>query len=618
MTYELDLFNGTAAHPLADGGRWSHVTGATYNHWGKKTDATPPGGYAYVFNQNGAGLPAVAVNNFGNIADAYVHGDFYDSLPDGTGIAVRVTLSGGGTDWQGFRLVYEAVSATVSNYLLIKRTSGGTETTLLTVPLTHPSGQPPMRLGVLCNGSSLSLYAGDRRGTDTLLGTVTDSFNQTATLHGLYGESEDDQKCDTFEVAALYETDYWLDSFDHWGDPSMPADGDIAQKYHAGNQTAGFECDIVSGFLSGSTGAARFQGTVDGTGIVAVARYLSFEGFGEVRVVTGSYFYFRDYPGGPAPAACLALYSGNADVISVVMGTNGRLAVWEGARFGYTDPLTGGIARSAESAVVPLNTPVLLALHARWEQGTTMHYEVRSGATVLLSGSYATDNARFSYPHLWLDGARIGAYHNEALTTVDFDCDEWYVLPGDYPWITPLSGPRVRCLYPVGAGTYTNWTPVGDTPNWECVDETVINLGTDYVEISATGSRDSYEMGDLPDSDPVHAVQANTSHTRVGTGTLNANAFVRVGTDEADITDISTVALTSLYPVYSGALRAMPGIGTPWTPSDVNAMEAGQYVVSNTDTAGTSVRVTQVTMEVLTGYPSAPPLTFAFGTIIGV
>src|SRR5205823_1781537 len=52
-------------------------------------------------------------------------------------------------------------------------------------------------------------------------------------------------------------------------------------------------------------------------------------------------------------------------------------------------------------------------------------------------------------------------------------------------------------LRPNGAGSTTQWTPVGCTPNWQCVDEATSDGETTRVESSTIGNVDMYAIQDI-------------------------------------------------------------------------------------------------------------------------
>lgn len=611
MSYEIDLFNGTAVHPLADGARWTHVTGAGYNHWGKKTDVLNfPGGYAYIFNANGPGLPAVALDHWGDLAtNAFIRADFYDGLPDGTGIAFRVVVTGGGTNWEGWRIVYEADTSTSSNLKLYKRTSGG-DALQVTQAYSHPAGEPHTHIGVLLGPSTTDFYVADRQGRWTFLFGSGDTFNNTAALHGLYGESADNQKCDAFEVVNIAQesADYWLDSFDHYKATRIGGPAEAEQKYHVSSSFPhtgnpwGNEY-MVAGFLPDSNGAVRIQAhVVDDPGFDQARLLVDIHNPGQ-KLVYGCHFNFDTYPTSD-DATIIVAYSRNDNPITVNIDSSGHLYIVEGANYG-TDPGTGRIVHDGPTAVIPLNTPVLIQLRAYWDLLTTMYYELWVDGMLVLSGSYATDPVRFFYRNDGYGEIGLGSIACfQVDTNVDYRCDEWYFSLGCYPWNEIVENARVVCRYPVAAGTHTAWTPVGATPNYECVNELIINCATDYVESAAMADIDTYTMSTMPTDVGIYAVQQGIAYGQVGGSPRTIAAYWVLGTDEFQGFAWAAFSSISVSPVNSsGVMIRNPWTFLPWELSEVDGLELGMRL----STGGTDVeRITQVVMEVLTGYPTPP------------
>jgi hypothetical protein len=88
---------------------------------------------------------------------------------------------------------------------------------------------------------------------------------------------------------------------------------------------------------------------------------------------------------------------------------------------------------------------------------------------------------------------------------------------------------------PIAAGYITDFTPIGDTPNFECVDEHVADEDTTYVTSDVVGERDSYIIEDItevPDTSIVLGVQQAVRHRKDQPGPRSLIPFVRVDTDE--------------------------------------------------------------------------------------
>lgn len=127
-------------------------------------------------------------------------------------------------------------------------------------------------------------------------------------------------------------------------------------------------------------------------------------------------------------------------------------------------------------------------------------------------------------------------------------------------------------LRPNGVGTNSENTPVGDTPNWECVDEETADDDTTYVYKGNSGwARDTYAMQD-------HSVGSGTinkvtvyircKEVTIGYG----RTVIRTGGSEYEG---AVKALTGAWLEYNTEYATNPKTGSPWTWAEVDALEAG-------------------------------------------
>jgi RHS repeat-associated protein len=152
-------------------------------------------------------------------------------------------------------------------------------------------------------------------------------------------------------------------------------------------------------------------------------------------------------------------------------------------------------------------------------------------------------------------------------------------------------------LRPDGASSPTGWTPVGCSPNWQCVDEVTSDGDVTRVESTTPGNVDMYSIQDLaPTSRGIAAVTVTAvakffpyagpycrDNPCYGSIALQLNGFT--GT---------TQSLGGGYAAKSQTWSTNPGTGQPWTIADVNALTAGFELVDVSDTA----RVTQLYVTV--------------------
>ncbi len=153
-------------------------------------------------------------------------------------------------------------------------------------------------------------------------------------------------------------------------------------------------------------------------------------------------------------------------------------------------------------------------------------------------------------------------------------------------------------LRPNGAGSTTQWTPVGCTQNWQCVSEATSDGDTTRVETSTVGNVDAYAFQDL----------TQTSGTVVSV-TVTAVARFYAGKSCRFFPELCGGHLSLQVNGYSGSAQALsggyqaisqtwttnPATGQAWTIGQVNALQAGVHL----DDIGNISRVTQVYVSVV-------------------
>lgn len=158
-------------------------------------------------------------------------------------------------------------------------------------------------------------------------------------------------------------------------------------------------------------------------------------------------------------------------------------------------------------------------------------------------------------------------------------CD-YYVQASSTSSDEPLGDRAVSWLTATGAGTHTDWTPHGESDNWECVDETPPDGDTSYVSSDTPGDVDTYAVTDLAASTvSVDAVVWKTVVKKSDAGSRTVAPVIRIGgTDYEDDGDAQPFGTDyqQLYQVFT----ASPATSDPWTPTEVNGMELGLELVS--------------------------------------
>jgi hypothetical protein len=140
---------------------------------------------------------------------------------------------------------------------------------------------------------------------------------------------------------------------------------------------------------------------------------------------------------------------------------------------------------------------------------------------------------------------------------------------------TFLGDSRVATVWPSGAGSHTQWTPLSGA-NYTNVDETTPDGDTTYNFDSSVGDIDSFPTVGVDADATVYGVQTNLYARKDDTGTRQIADVIRQGsTDYVG----STVTLASGYSFYS-QIHDQDPTGSDWTAATVNADEFGYKLVA--------------------------------------
>lgn len=139
---------------------------------------------------------------------------------------------------------------------------------------------------------------------------------------------------------------------------------------------------------------------------------------------------------------------------------------------------------------------------------------------------------------------------------------------------TAVPSKRFLLALPDAAGADSAWTAVGDTPNFECVDETPPDEDTTYVKALSASLKDTYNLGaiTLPTDHVIRAVipfaiaRKNDADTP---STLKLHSY--------DGSTYQSSAAKTLPIVYSLLWERQPlqPDGSAWNETDTNAMQFG-------------------------------------------
>lgn len=132
---------------------------------------------------------------------------------------------------------------------------------------------------------------------------------------------------------------------------------------------------------------------------------------------------------------------------------------------------------------------------------------------------------------------------------------------------------RVDTLTVTGAGSSTAWTPSAGS-NYQCVDEANVDGDTTYIESGTNAEKDLYTVSNLLHSPAtVHAVAVTAKARKTDAGSGSIKLAIKSGATEAQ--SASQSLSDASYARYVYARGVDPATSSAWTPSGVNAIEAG-------------------------------------------
>jgi hypothetical protein len=158
--------------------------------------------------------------------------------------------------------------------------------------------------------------------------------------------------------------------------------------------------------------------------------------------------------------------------------------------------------------------------------------------------------------------------------------DDVYILNSTGSANTDFLGDvRVHTLFPSNNGAYSQLTGSdgNSVDNYQLIDEEPFS-STDYAGASATGSRDTYTMANLPVGvSGVLGVQSNFVAAKSDSQLISAKPALLSG--GGLYYGATRVLSAPPYCVYSDMYNTNPATSSSWTVADVNNLESGMEVV---------------------------------------
>lgn len=295
----------------------------------------------------------------------------------------------------------------------------------------------------------------------------------------------------------------------------------------------------------------------------ASQRYYNFTASG--RIFMGAAVYVSTVTAGYPK---FIFYGDGGSVIHAVVGIDQSTSKWQ-ARRASNASMTSGTALATDAGAV--------AQTARW-------YYVEAELTI--------DDAA-GVCNVWVDGVQVIAFVGDTRnggTNLTIDragvqgdsgtsysyFDDLYIC-NDQGSVnnTRIGDVDVVYLRPNGAGSYSNLTPSTGS-NYQNVDESGTPNTADYNSSASASTRDLYTMDDLPgNAASVKAARVMWYGKKAAAGAAGfapvdkvtyGGGSTRVGTGQP-------LALTDQ--LYAGDIQELDAWGSPWTPTNVNGVEAG-------------------------------------------
>lgn len=276
----------------------------------------------------------------------------------------------------------------------------------------------------------------------------------------------------------------------------------------------------------------------------------------------------------------------SSTIMTPALTTNGTLIIGFAAKFSSTyyldvdllDDSTLGVNIRINAGVVTVNRGTTLLGSGTFDMAigawywfelkvlcnnSTGTYEVKVGETTIVS---ATSQDTKAGTH---------DYHNK----VRFDpsggsvyIDDFYVADGSGTSNNDFIGNvKVQTIRPDGAGNSSEFTPSTGS-NYSCVDETIIDDDTTYVE--DTTGKDTYSYGNTTsDTTGIKGIQVNTNCKETDVTSYDIITVTRRGSTDYD-SSADTIGSTN-YVNKRSVQDVDPSTSVAWTKTNIDAAEFG-------------------------------------------
>jgi hypothetical protein len=324
--------------------------------------------------------------------------------------------------------------------------------------------------------------------------------------------------------------------------------------------------DTVAGTVTINSASARFGGThSQGASYPASASTQKNLVGNQPTVIVGWAIKTLANPGSTSPILYL-LDNTTTVQVSLAITAAGALQFYRGAP-------SGNPIGSAGSTNFAAGVWHYLEVKATIDPSAGVAQCWLDGVQVINGSSLNTRNNANSYANQFRIGELAGGI------TGGVTCDDVYCLDGTGGSLNAALGDRrIITIMPSGAGSFTQFTPVGAASNYQCVDEVPANDNTDYVSDGTVNHRDSYVYESV-------AISGNADFivpwARISKDDASAHTVELSATDTANDAFSSAIAVPSSYGyVNGGAFATSPNGAAAWSQTVINRTEWGIKVIS--------------------------------------
>jgi hypothetical protein len=263
----------------------------------------------------------------------------------------------------------------------------------------------------------------------------------------------------------------------------------------------------------------------------------------------------------------VALASGGTTQVDLRINTSGQLIITRNGTTLATSTLT-------------ITHPTWVYIEMKVTFSTTVGaYEVRVNGDVFLQASGVNTSATggTTANRIYLLSPIINSTGGVITQHMDdlYVCNDTGGVNDDF-----LGDVRVVALFPNGNGNSSDMvgSDGNSTDNYLLVDESNPNDDTDYVVTSTPGDHDTYAMGNLPTlATAVFGTQELSYSRKSDAGFRKLRNVIRTGGTDYESADLTVL---DAYNFLENIRDVNPNTSAQWTPSEIDAIEAGQKLQS--------------------------------------